>query len=253
MVHGIGSWVARAIALLALMLWLQACALAASLRVVTEDYPPYSYLEGDRVSGYSTAVVRAVLAEAGLEADIQLMPWARAYDLALHGDQVLIYSIARTPAREDKFKWVGQVAPSEWSLYSLRGHELGLKTLDDARKYRIATVFQDVGEQFLIEHGFEPQHHLQSSNKYEHNYEKLKLGRVDLWIANGFVAEYLVRRAGDDPANLHAELRLQELGGDGLYMAFSLDTPDALVERCRRALEAVRSDGRLQAIRRDWK
>ncbi len=253
MEHGFGSWAARAIALLALAVGWPACVLAAPLRVVTEDYPPYSYLEAGRVGGYSTAVVRAVLAEAGLQADIQLMPWARAYDLALHDERVLIYSIARTPAREDKFKWVGQVAPSDWSLYSLRGHELGLKSLDDARRYSIATVFQDVGEQFLIEHGFDPQRNLQSSNKYEHNYEKLKLGRVDLWISNDFVAEYLARRAGDDPASLHAELRLQELGGDGLYMAFSRNTPDELVERCRRALEAVRADGRLREIRRNWK
>jgi len=132
MEQGIGSLPARGLALLALALWMQACALAGPLRVVTEDYPPYSYLEAGRVTGYSTAVVRAVLAEAGLEAEIQLIPWARAYDLALHDEQVLIYSIARTPAREHKFRWIGQVAPSEWFLYSLRGHELGLRSLGEA-------------------------------------------------------------------------------------------------------------------------
>lgn len=249
-----GGSVARAVAAAALAMAIMSSAWAGALRVVTEDYPPYSYLEDGRVVGFSTAVVRAVLAEAGLEEDIQLMPWARAYDLALHGEQVMIYSIARTPSREHKFKWIGQVAPSEWFLYSLGGHALGLKSLDDARKYTIGTVNQDVGEQFLVEHGFDPKRNLQSSNKYEHNYEKLKLGRVDLWIANAFVAEYLARRAGDDPAQrLHPELQLHELGGDGLYMAFSRNTPDELVERCRRALASVRRNGRLDAIRQSWR
>ncbi|KAA3654590.1 MAG: amino acid ABC transporter substrate-binding protein [Proteobacteria bacterium] len=222
---------------------------APPIRVVTEEYPPYNYARDGDVHGVSTAVVRAVLAEAGIEAPIQLMPWARAYDLALHTENVLIYSITRTPAREDLFKWVGQVAPSEWFLYALRGHEIPLKTLEDAKAYRIATVYQDVGEQFLLERGFDPRLNLQSSNRYAHNYEKLKLGRVDLWIANGVVAAYLVREAGDDPAQqLKAELTLHELGGDGLYMAFSHNTPDALVERVRRAFEALRRDGRLARL-----
>lgn len=239
------------IALLALCL-LPAFASGQSIRVVTEEFPPYNFARDGEVRGLSTAVVRAVLAEAGLEASIQLMPWARAYDLALHTENVLIYSITRTPAREALFKWVGQVAPSTWFLYSLRGHELGLKTLDDARPYRIATVYQDVGEQFLLEHGFDPQRNLQSSNRYAHNYEKLKLGRVDLWIANAAMVDYLLREVGEDPARqLTVELPLHELGDKGLYMAFSRATPDALVERCREAFERLRRDGRLARLARD--
>ena len=35
------------------------------------------------------------------------------------------------------------------------------------------------------------------------------------------------------------------VGDDGLFMAFSLKTPDALVERCRAAFERLRRAGRL--------
>ncbi|MCZ4303871.1 transporter substrate-binding domain-containing protein [Zoogloeaceae bacterium G21618-S1] len=237
-------WWARTLAVLLLVFVLPAG--AQSIRVVTEDFPPFNYEKNGVVSGVSTAVVRAVLAEAGLEGTIQLMPWARAYELAQHTENVLIYSITRTPAREDRFKWVAQVAPSEWFLYSFGGREVGLSTLEDAKRYRIATVYEDVGEQFLLEKGFDLKRNLQSSNRYVHNYEKLKLGRVDLWIASGVMADYLVRQVGDDPAvTLKAELRLEEIGDGGLYMAFSLGTADALVERCRQAFERLRRAGRL--------
>ena len=43
---------------------------AVDSRVVTEDYPPYNFGKRGR-GGVSTAVVRAVLAEAGLDAQIQ--------------------------------------------------------------------------------------------------------------------------------------------------------------------------------------
>ena len=49
-----------------------------------------------------------------------------------------------------------------------------------------------------------------------------------------------------DPAQqLVPELALDEMGDDGLFMAFSLKTPDALVERCRAAFERLRRAGRL--------
>jgi polar amino acid transport system substrate-binding protein len=166
----------------------------------------------------------------------------------------LIYSIARTPQREALFKWVGVIAPTRWYLFSLPGTEFHLKSLDDARNYQIATVKEDVGEQYLIDHGFEIGRNLQSSNKYAHNYEKLKAGRVDLWISNELNAHYLVRQASGNPDELAVpQLSLDELGGtNGLCMAFSLNTPDELVERFRKALARLHADGRYDAITVKW-
>lgn len=232
-----------------------AAALAAGeLRVVTEELPPYNMTQGGQVTGMSTEVVQAVMKEAGLQAPIHAMPWARAYDIALNEENVLIYSIARTPQREKLFKWVGVVAPTHWYLYA-RADRIGpLRQLDDARRYQIATVNEDAGEQYLLGHGFLVGKNLQSSSRYELNYEKLKAGRVDLWIANELNAIYLSRQAGDDPAKvLQRVLDLPDLAADGgLHMAFSLKTPDATVERFRKALDTLRRNGTYEAIRRRW-
>jgi polar amino acid transport system substrate-binding protein len=232
-------------------------ALAASeLRIVTEELPPYNMTQGGQVTGMSTEVVQAVLKDVGMPAPaIQSMPWARAYDIALNTENVLIYSITRTPQREKLFKWVGVIAPTQWYLFSRTGRSLpAIKSVEEARKHQIATVNEDVGEQYLVSKGFVIGKNLQSSNKYEFNYDKLRGGRVDLWVANDLVAHYLSRRAGDDPAQvLVRALPLPDLGGsDGLYMAFSLKTPDAVVERFRAGLEAVRRSGRHDALRRKW-
>ena len=78
--------------------------------------------------------------------------------------------------------------------------------------------------------GFTVGKNLQSSNKYAHNYEKLTLGRIDLWVANDLNARYLVRQAGDEPAKvLIPTLSLPDLGsGDGLNMADSVEKVDPL-------------------------
>ncbi|HAQ84904.1 MAG TPA: amino acid ABC transporter substrate-binding protein, partial [Pseudomonas sp.] len=111
-----------------------------------------------------------------------------------------------------------------------------------------------VGEQYLIDKGFVIGRNLQSSNKYEHNYEKLKAGRVNLWISNELNAHYLVRQASGSPGDTAVpQLNLDDLGGaNGLCMAFSRNTPDEVVERFRQALARVRADGRYDTIAARW-
>lgn len=227
---------------------------AHAITVVTEELPPYNMTVDGKLTGMATEVVEAVLAESGEQARIQSMPWARAYDIALNSENVLIYSIARTPQREALFKWVGVIAPTHWYLFSLPGTHFDLKSLDDARHYQIATVKEDVGEQYLIDKGFVIGQNLQSSNRYEHNYEKLKAGRVDLWVSNELNAHYLVREASGNPEEFAVpQLSLDDLGGaNGLYMAFSRNTPDELVERVRKALAHIKADGRYDAIATKW-
>jgi len=245
---------ARALLLAALACLSMRVSAADVLRIVTEELPPYNMTQNGQVTGLSTEVVRAVLKEAGVQGSIQSMPWARAYDIALNAENVMIYSITRTPQREKLFKWVGVIAPTHWYLYAKPGKNVQLKNLEDARKYQIATVNEDAGEQYLVAKGFATGKNLQSSNKYELNYEKLKLDRVDLWISNELNALYLVRQAGDDPAKMITRaLALPDLGTEGgLDMAFSLKTPDAVVERFRKALETVKKNGTYDGLQKKW-
>ena len=245
---------ARALLLAALACLSLRAGAVEELRIVTEELPPYNMTQNGQITGLSTEVVRAVLKEVGMQGNIQSMPWARAYDIALNADNVMIYSITRTAQREKLFKWVGVIAPTHWYLFSRTGSNIHLKSLDDARKYQIATVNEDAGEQYLVSHGFAIGKNLQSSNKYEANYEKLKLGRVELWIANELNAHYLVRQGGAEPAKMVSRaLALPDLGSEGgLDMAFSLKTPDAVVERFRKALETIKKNGTYDGLQKKW-
>ncbi|MEO8060509.1 MAG: transporter substrate-binding domain-containing protein [Burkholderiales bacterium] len=233
-------------------------ALAASatepIRIVTEEFPPYNMTDKGKVTGLSTEVVEAVLREIGEPANIQSMPWARAYEIALNAPNVLIYSITRTAQREPLFKWVGAIAPSDWYLFARRGSTATLTSLDEAKALQTATVNTDAGEQYLVSKGFVIGKNLQSSNKYEFNYEKLRLGRVDLWVANDLVAHYLSRQAGDNPDTLLVRaLHLPDLGNnDGQFMAFSLKTPDSTVERFRQGLATIKRNGTYERLKKKW-
>ncbi len=225
----------------------------APMRVVTEEFPPYNYTQDGKITGLGTEVVQAVLKEAGVRGEFESLPWARAYETAANVPDILIYSMVRTPERDKLFKWVGVIASTDYYLFSLADRKLQIKTLDEARQLQVGAVSQSVGEQFLLAHGFLKGKNLQSSAKNELNYEKLRLGRVDLWIMNRVTAYYLVRQSGQDPETLlHKSLPIPELSAQSYYMAFGKATPDATVAQLRKALEAVRSNGSFDRLQQKW-
>lgn len=243
----------RASAACLFVAWAGAASSQETVRIVTEEFPPYNFTRGGKITGLSTEVVEAVLKEMNVTGQIHSMPWARAYDTALNSENVMIYSIVRTEQRDKLFKWVGVIAPGDWYLFSLPSRKLRLKSLEEAKAYQTGTVNEDVGEQFLVSRGFVIGKNLQSSNKYEANYQKLKLGRVDLWVANRNVASHIAREAGDDPAKtLEVAYQFPDLGTQGNYMAFGPKTSDAYVQRFRQALEAIKKKGIYDAIQKKW-
>jgi polar amino acid transport system substrate-binding protein len=227
---------------------------AEPVRVLTEEFPPYNYTDRGRVTGLGTEVVEAVLKELGVQGRFQSLPWARAYETTINTPGVLLYSIVRTPEREKSFKWVGVIAPADYHLFALTGRDIALASLDDAKRLQIGTVQQTAGEQYLLSQGFLKGHNLQSSVRNELNFDKLQQGRIDLWIMNRLTANQLVRQAGHLPAQtLKAVLPIDAMNDQGgYYMAFGAQTPDAMVERFRKGLQAIVRNGTFDRIQRKW-
>ncbi|OQX02274.1 MAG: hypothetical protein BWK80_58225 [Desulfobacteraceae bacterium IS3] len=221
-----------------------------AITVVTEEYPPYNYTEGGKVKGVSTEVVEAVLKLTGIKAEIEVYPWPRTYHLALNNKNTLIYSITRMPQREELFKWVGRIAPAENYLFALKERtDIQISTLEDAKKYKIATVQNDVCELYLLSKGFEKRKNVRSDSTYPVNMEKLLGKLIDMWAIGELPAYSLLRGKGLDPSQtVRKVFLLEEISGEGLYMAFSKSTSDEIVEKFKTALEKIKKDGTYGAI-----
>lgn len=222
---------------------------AQSIQVVTEEFPPYNYTVDHKVSGVSTDVVRAVLERLKLKTDIVVHSWARAYLMATNEKNVLIYSIGRNKKREKLFHWVGVIAPVKYYLFALSSRDdININTLDQARKYVIGTVIQDVREQYLVSKGFKRTQNIVSTGHYKNNFKMLIKNKIDLWSMSELAAYHVVRQSGYASGIIKKALLLEELANEGYYMAFSLETPDDVVNRFRTALESIKEDGTFQRI-----
>jgi len=215
------------------------------IQVVTEVYPPYNYYDDKKIVGVSTEVVRNLLKEVDLDAKINVYPWPRAYKMALDEKNTMIYSISRTKERENLFQWVGVVAPANNYLIALKTrNDIIVNKLNDARKYIIGTVLDDVADLYLIKKGFVVGKNIDHANNYELNMKKLIGGRLDLWFSAELVANFLLKKNGYFPQNTIRNVYfLDEISGEGLYVAFSKKTPKQIVDRYQAALAKIKKDG----------
>ncbi len=218
---------------------------ASEIRIVTEDFPPYNYPKDGKITGVSTEAVRAVLKEAGTDAEIEVYPWARAYKTALNEKNVLIYSIGRTKERENLFKWVGIVAPCDIYLFKLKERkDITADSLDTARPYAVGILRQDMCLDYLKSKGFD---NIAVSDTDEDSIKILVRKRVDLIPFAELSFVFSVRKLGYDPSDFEKVCFIKDLS-EGLCMAFSKETPDPLVERFRNALDKIKADGTYNRI-----
>jgi polar amino acid transport system substrate-binding protein len=215
-----------------------------SVHIATENSPPTSMQEGERVIGSATEKVREALARAGIAHTIEMLPWKRAYNSALSRPDGCVYSTTRTPERENLFKWVGPTDEGEWVLLGRVGHPYRFAILDDARKLRIGTYNGDARDTYLRARGF----HVDPAPNDSINPKKLMLKRIDLWAA-GFRpgSSYLETNGyGGRIVPVFTFNRVK------LYLACNPAVPDAIIDKLNGALEAMIRDGTTRRIERKY-
>ncbi len=223
---------------------------AEKIRVVTEEMAPYNFMDDKdrRVSGLATELVEEVLKRAKLNYYIDLYPWARSYRLAQDAPNVAIYSIGRNEEREKLFKWVGLLVNREVFVYKLKGRpELTATRLADLKPMRLGGIRDGIRTTYLKNQGLA----VEESADDTSNIKKLQARRIDAFPIDEPNLVYLSERSGVDFDSMERLMKLENLSG-GLYLAFSLQTPDDTVDKCRTALDSMVKDASFSKITAKW-
>jgi polar amino acid transport system substrate-binding protein len=171
---------------------------AATLELLTENNPPLSYAEGDAVKGTATDAVRALVAKAGVEGKMSVLPWDKAYAQAQSKPNTCIFGTARMANRENIFKWYGPIAKNTWALYSLPTFDKKIAKPGDARLYKVGGVKNDAKVDFLRSQGVSS---IRESDTDAENPPRLVRPKndplaIDLWITTAATAKDVAAKAG---------------------------------------------------------
>lgn len=164
------------------------------LTVVTEFWPPYNYVDANNeFIGSSTDWVKAVLADANVEYDITQYPWSRAYQIAQHTPNVLIYSMFKAKEREAMFDWLCPLPKSpKFTVFKLAERDdIEINSIADIENYTVSVVRDSYPHIYLKSYGLKDGETLKVSPSLEPMLAMIEAKRVDLLV--GVLGGYVDR------------------------------------------------------------
>lgn len=211
----------------------------ADLTYLAEDYPPANYMENGQLKGASVELLKKIWEKMGVpEQPIKVVPWARGYNLVQQEKNTVLFTMSRNEAREKLFKWVGPIFKARHVLIGMADADIQINSLEDAKKYTIGTIREDIGETTLLEAGFD-RDKLESVARLEQNMKKLMSGRVDLISQSEESVRDFIALRKYAPQKFKTFWVINERGN---YYAFHKETPDALIQKFQTALDSLETE-----------
>ena len=226
---------------------------AQPLRIVTEKLPPLQFSEKDGVStGAMTDIVKLLLQKSNLKSEIEILPWARSYQLATSRKNTLIFSMLRSESRENDFIWVGKLFALESYLMALKNHKIfNINSIEDAKQYSVGSIRQDLAASYLREHGFIKNENLYLSSDYTTLWQLVFKKRTDLAFTNSILWKYEIEELGLDPTQVEIVYKAPAIASN-LYLAASIGTDEKVINQLRKALKEIKANGQYQQILQKW-
>lgn len=219
------------------------------LAFITEEYPPFNYTEEKTMKGISVDTLDEMLKMAGSSKsrnDIGSLTWARGYSIAQNKKNTLFFSMARTEAREDLFKWVGPILQSEIVLIAKKGRNIQIDSIAEINKsdYRVGAVLKDVGELSLLELGVNKERIFRFFNGV-YLLQMLYLDKIDLMAYGRTVTAWNIKNLGYNPDDYQIVYRLKSVD---YYYALNKQTDDDIVAQLQYALDQIKESGEFDLI-----
>ncbi len=218
---------------------------ARTIAMCTVPWAPFygPELEGQ---GFLTAVTKAAFEEAGHEAGLEFMPWARSMLEVKQGDRDVLMGAYYSEERDETYAFSEVIYDTNVGLVALR--ELGVDGFDSLRDLSEYTI--GFGRGWATTEEFDNADYLnkEAAKNNVLNVRKLYEGRIDMIAMNFDRFNRIVRDEGLNPER--AVFLDPPLKTSGLYLMVSeaLDDTEQLVADFNQGLATLREKGRYDAI-----
>lgn len=238
----ISKAILRILAAICLSLVMAAGAAADQFTVVSNILPPIKFTRNGKPIGIAVDILKRIARDTDLELDsnaFQFIPWNQAYDMTRDQPRTICLAMARTPDREELFKWVGPIYTTRLGLIAEKTRDVVVGSLEDAHRYSIASVIDSAPEKILLREGY-PESRLIRRARVEDSLTLLTSRQVDMFAFAKSPTLFAIMDAGQDPSRYRMVLELMTVD---LYLAFNKTTSDDLIKQLQAALDAMKLPG----------
>jgi polar amino acid transport system substrate-binding protein len=197
------------------------------------------------VDNPATRLLAALMAEAGLQYQLRVYPWARIQQGLDNDPNVLAYPVTRTVSREQRWLWVGEIQPLRYYLYGRRDHAERLpRSLDQARELRVGTIQGDVIDSYLASKNFTRLVHMTDVSRAP---LMLMRDRFELFAMGAHRIPEYAELHGFDIDSLIPAVPLSDIS-TALFFALSRNSAPELLARLSAAYQTIVADGTFTRI-----
>lgn len=213
----------------------------APVPVFLPDAPPLTMPGPDGRHGIVGDATLKAAALAGYDLHLSVLPWSRGQRTVQLGQDLLIIPLSRTPDREANYTWIAPIMSMDRAFFSL---DKRVETFEQARKTytRIAVGMGSAQEQKLRDEGFSDEQ-IYSLKIGDNPAQMLLLGRVDAWFNGVPESRYIWRGVSSKPLLMSPVLMTTDL-----YLACSKICNENMIQRFRKAIDTLRSNGTIKRI-----
>lgn len=225
---------------------------SAPLLFVSEDLPPYHFKdESGQPKGAFVDIVNAVATEAKIDYSIEIYPFSRAFHMLKNKPNVLMFSLLRSPRREEQFVWLGKVFHNSAFLVGLKGNNPKLTSIEQAKHYTVGTIRGYYSEGYLKRAGFKEDKNLSLSVKYQHLWRMLFNNRIDYVLTNTLSLNTELNQLNFKVEDIEQTLELTDFPNE-LYLAGNLTLAPSKAKALRQAFKTIKANGEHQKILKKW-
>lgn len=198
----------------------------------------------------SVELVQEVLSDANINSDIQLVPWARAFNSASKNPNTALFTVTRNAEREGLFHWIGPVCTMNSMIYKLSKNKKipQFNTLKEMAPYTVGTVLGWADEKFLTGLGYLKVDGVPDSKQ---NILKIINGRVDLIQDYDSGLAMKLREMNLAPDLLTPVYHLKEIS-PVLYLVLNKNSNPELVQQIQKSYNKVINSTKGKKIISDW-
>lgn len=227
----------KTVAFCALTLMATTAAQAADVKLFTEDYAPYNFVENGELTGHGTDIITEALSRSGVSADMEVTKWSRAITLAEQDADTCVFTTARTPEREDRFNWAGPMYSEAIYLIQKPGANGEVSSVEQALTKKVGTQTGDFAVALLDRLGASD---IDLAPDAEMTLKKLNAGRVDYMVALESAAQVAIEEGGFEIA--------MEISRNEFFLACSKTTNPEVIAKMDAAIDSILADGTQQAF-----
>ena len=217
------------------------CGQTAGVSFYMGEVFPFTYVTEDGMrAGAAVELVSTIMRRAGHSLNVRnihVLNWARSVEEVANTPNTALFCVARTPQRENLFKWVGPIGESNVGLVAKKSANIHIGDNSELSRYRIGVVRNSAPAQILMDLYGYPEEQFQYLSSGMLQFRMLEAGRVDLITQADVSAPRGFRNAGIDPSDYEIVSIVKKVP---LYIAFNPATDDFFLESLRDALQQLK-------------